>query len=146
MDVKSRSRLTIFFDAWLTHYNDQKTAWHKMIKVRFLLQKIKMNRVFAALKKYTRHRQTHLLQQTIIEEKWNSLIQKRIMVKWRKRLQSHRQAIGMIHCVYIENAARGFIRLIQHQNQVLKNQERIMAKAMSYWKNNDEQMAQDLFR
>jgi len=54
LDVKSRGRLALFFDAWLTHHNEQKARWRKLIKAKCLLQRLRLNRVIGAWKKYTR--------------------------------------------------------------------------------------------
>jgi hypothetical protein len=47
LDFRTRNQLSTFFDAWLTHHFNQKILWKKMIKAKFTLSRLHLNRVLS---------------------------------------------------------------------------------------------------
>ena len=73
----------MFFDAWLTHYNEQKVQWHKMVKVRFILSRLKMNRILCELKKQTRRMILRRVNSTMVDTNLKKRSLTKIFTKWK---------------------------------------------------------------
>ena len=66
LDHRTRGQLATFFDAWLTHHGIQKSRWKKMVKTRWLLQRMKTNRILGHWMRITRESKVRKVKEAMI--------------------------------------------------------------------------------
>ena len=66
-NLRARTALNRYFTGWLEHHSKQKEKWSSLIKYRYLLSRMRLNKMFWAWKLQVRQRKVNRLKSSIIE-------------------------------------------------------------------------------
>lgn len=108
LDVRTRGQLAIFFDAWLTHHEIQKDRWKKMVKTRWLLQRLKTNRILSQWKRLTRESKVRKVKQAMICHSRYRASLKLCFGAWKKAREIRHMGLRLL-CSTIDRYCKGLV-------------------------------------
>lgn len=92
-NLKARTALNRYFSSWLDHHQTKKDKWGQLIKYKYLLSRMKVNKLFWAWKLQIRQIKVNKLKSSIVEHTRYKSVLKGCFMEWRHEVANTKQAL-----------------------------------------------------
>ena len=114
LDLKDRSRLKKFFSAWIQEIIWQREMRRKLLKTKYLLGRLELNRLFASWKNRTRYSKMLRVKEAIV---CHSVFKKRtcaLIKSWRQIIKSKKVACAKLDKLTMKHMRRIFFNYLNY--------------------------------
>jgi len=119
-NLQARRAMNAYFSGWLEHHQQQKQKWGSLVKYRYLLGRMKLNKVFWAWKIKVRERKVQRLKASIIEHQTYKRTLRLTFKAWTTHLGKVKNGIEKLRFAWRSYSKRLTIALFKYGQDDLK--------------------------
>jgi hypothetical protein len=90
-NLRARTALNRYFTGWIEHHAKQKEKWSSLIKYRYLLSRMRLNKMFWSWKLQVRQKKVNRLKSSIIEHTHYQHQMRACFRGWREANKNERE-------------------------------------------------------
>ena len=115
-NLRARTALNRYFTGWIEHHAQQKEKWSSLIKYRYLLSRMRLNKMFWAWKLQVRQKKVNRLKSSIIEHTYYQNQMRACYRGWRDANKSEKEGMKRLDMI----ARKRMKRVVLHYMRYLQ--------------------------
>jgi hypothetical protein len=132
-NLKARSALNRYFTGWIDHHQKRKEKWSALIKYRYLVSRMRLNKMFWGWKLWLRQSKVNRLKSAILEHKRTHLLLMSCLRGWKQAIHGIREGLHILERVCTAQVKRVVLRYMQHRAREARAREVQKARAERYY-------------
>lgn len=136
LNIQARTALNKYFTSWIDHHRKQKDKWGELVKYRYLIGRMKLNKVFWAWKIKVRQAKVQRLKQSIIEHQVYKDTLRACFREWKAEVFTYKDACKRLIKAYKSGQKRETFMFLKYRARDMEAKERQAATAQIFITNN----------
>jgi hypothetical protein len=112
--------MNAYFSGWLEHHQQQKQKWGSLVKYRYLIGRMKLNKVFWAWKIKVRERKVQRLKASIVEHQTYKRTLRLTFRAWTTHLSTVKKGMEKLRFAWRSYSKRLTVAVLKHGRNDLK--------------------------
>jgi hypothetical protein len=116
-DLRARTAMNRYFSSWLDHHQTQKEKWARLVRYRYLLSRMRLNKLFWAWKLQIRQRKVNKLKASIVEHQRYKGVIREVFSAWRLEVDITIEALNKLYTGGSKHLLRTAFAFIRYRNR-----------------------------